>query len=533
MRFSLILRSVTATWAAVIVSAVISFFLTPYILHRLGDEAYGLWVLIVALSDYYLFLQVGVRSAIVRHVSRNLALHNCEAVNRVVATSFYFFMCIFVLVIGIALSLHHHVANFFSVKPGNIAAFSGLFLLVGAAQAFDFPLAVFEGSLEAVGRFDQLYSFRIVGMILRVVLIIVVLEKGGGLFGVGAATVLSTLALRCVAVPVAFIEVEGFSLHPRGIDRKVFKELLTYGATTFFIGVAERLKSSLYPVVIAKFLSASAVTLFSLPTKLFNIPLNGIGSMTEFVSPLSSQLEARQDKAGMRRLLLLCGETAFLLFAPLAGLMLIFGKQMLSLWVGNNYVSTYPLLVLLTFGLGVCATQLSIQSLLFGIGRHKGLIWMRLTEALGTAVLGIILMKFWGLWGYAFATMIVSLTINLLLIPRYVCRVLEMPLPKYWFNAVLKPSLFSLPFVGTLLAFEHIVPVKSWASLIAATLLGALVYVLTLLSGVTLKRRFQVPQTSLGIMELLSTRVFGEFGSSSVAALDMEFEREEQVGLLK
>src|SRR5271170_2615431 len=133
MRVSLILRSVAATWLAVIVSAGTAFFLTPFILHRLGDDAYGLWVVIVALSDYYLFLQIGVRSAIVRFISRNLALHKSEEVNRVVATSFYFFMSAFVVVIVAVLCLYQHVGQFFSVKLAYEHAFAELFLLVGIA----------------------------------------------------------------------------------------------------------------------------------------------------------------------------------------------------------------------------------------------------------------------------------------------------------------------------------------------------------------------------------------------------------------
>lgn len=518
MRISLILKSVATTWVAVFVAATTAFFLTPFILHRLGDEAYGLWVLIVALTDYYLFLRVGIRSAIVRYVSRNLALHDEEAVNRTVATSFYFYLCILLLVVSGTLTLAPHVTSFFSVKAENVHSFTALFLLAGIAQGLDFPLNVFEGSLEAVGRFDQLYSLRIAGMILRVALIIIVLEKGGGLLGVGAATVLSTISLRLVAVPLAFREVNAFSLHPRDIDRKTFREMLGYGITSFSVGIGERLNSSLYPVVIAKFLSAAAVTLFALPTKLLNIPLNGIGTMTEFVNPLSSHLDAHQDKAGLRHTLMLCGESTFLLFAPLATLMLVFGKQMLSLWVGNSYVSSYPLLVLLTIGLGMENAQYFMQSMLFGIGRHKGLVWLRLGEGLCTAGLGITLMPFWGLWGYAFATMVISLAVNFLLIPRNLCKILEMPVRAYWIKGCLKPCAFSLPFAAVALLFAHEFPVKSWTGMSIAILCGVAMYLLTLLSGIFLSKRVQISWSSLGILEVLEKRFFGQQEDLEISA---------------
>ncbi len=537
MRLSLILRSVTATWAAVFVSAVTSFFLTPYILHRLGDEAYGLWVLIVALSDYYMFLQVGVRSAIVRYVSRNLALHDTVAVNRIAATGFYFFMCLFVLVNCIAVALAHRASIFFAIKPANVAAFTGLFMLLGFAQACDFPLSLFEGCLEAVGRFDQLYSFRIIGMLVRVAAIVIVLHRGGGLLGVGAATVLSTLSLRFLAVPLAFREVAGFSLSPKGIDFQEFKEMLGYGATTLGVGIGVRLRDSLYPVVIAKFLSASAVTLFAIPAKLLAVPLSGIGTMTEFVNPLSSQLDARKDTEGLRRILIGSTEAAYLLFAPLTVLMIVLGKPMLSLWVGNRYSSAYPLLVLLAFGLGISATQASTQSMLFGIGKHRPLVWLRLAEGLGMAGLGIILMRVWGLWGYAFASMIVPVVVNLILVPRYACGLVDLPLLTYLSRGCLKACVFSVPLTVALVGFAHIFPVSSWAGVIAAGIGGGGVYLLTLLAAARMSKNPGYGWLSLDTLVMVEKGWFNrdknaELSGPETTAVLEELDRAEEANSL-
>jgi O-antigen/teichoic acid export membrane protein len=534
MRASVILRSVTATWAAVIVSAVTNLFLTPYILHHLKDEGYGLWVLIVALSDYYMFLQVGVRSAIVRYVSRSLALHDAVAVKRIVATSFYFYMALFVFVTALASLLAHPAAAFFAVKQENAAAFSGLFLLLGIAQACDFPLSVFEACLESAGRFDQLYGFRIIGMILRLVLVIIVLHRGGGLFAVGAATVLSTLSLRFLAVPFAIREVEGFSLRPGFIDMKVFKDLVGYGTTSLSVGIGMRLRDSLYPVVIAKLLSSSAVTLFALPAKLLAVPLSGIGTMTEFVNPLSSQLEARQDKRGLRHVLILSTEAAFLLFAPLTVLMIVLGKQLLTVWVGSGYTSAYSLLVLLTFGLGVSATQASTQSMLFGIGRHRPLVWLRFAEGLGTVGLGIILTRFWGLFGYALASMLVPLVVNLILIPRYACQVVELPLGTYLSKGCFKACLFSLPLAAVLFGAVHFVPVNTWRGLCAAAFCGAVVYLLTLASVAWISNRFRRFWFSLDTLtfiekSLLKKAKTAEVGSSLATELFEELDRNAEV----
>ncbi len=506
MRIALVLRSVAATWVAVLVAAVVGFLLTPYILHRLGPEAYGLWVLVVALADYSIFLGLGVRSAVVRFVSRNLALGDKAAVNRVVATSLYFYCLIGTLVIAISLLLAPYLPDFFSIGSEYRHAVIALFLLAGVVHGLDFPLNVFEGMLEAMGRFDLIYGFRVAGLAARIPLVILVLQVGGGLLAVGAVTVLTTFVARCFEVPIALRRIGKQSLAPRWLSKDVFKEMLQYGLISISVGWAQRLRNLLYPVVIAKFLSATAVTFFALPMKLLATPMEGVGSMTEFVNPASSQLEAREGPSRLGQLLLLSVQGAFLLLAPLAVTLFVFGRELLTLWVGGTYAASYPILVLLTVGLGVNATQCCAQSMLFGIGRHKGLVWLRSGEAVALLVLGIVLLKFWGLVGFAAAIAVSLVVVNLILIPRHLCRIVGMSLRAYLTEACLKPCILSLPLAAVLLGFRSLLLIHSWLALIFTLLIGGLVYALTL-SAVTFWRRHPAcGWLSLSVLEFLDQK---------------------------
>src|SRR5436309_1013080 len=115
MRVSLILRAVATSWVAVVANASVGIFLSPYVLHRLGDEAFGVWVLIVNLVGYYGILDAGVRSAILRYVSRHKGLNEQKKVNEVLASAFYYYLGACILVI---LATHLSVdplSRFFSI----------------------------------------------------------------------------------------------------------------------------------------------------------------------------------------------------------------------------------------------------------------------------------------------------------------------------------------------------------------------------------------------------------------------------------
>ena len=45
-------KNVVASWASLFTHLAVGLLLSPYILHRLGDEAFGVWVLVFSLTGY-------------------------------------------------------------------------------------------------------------------------------------------------------------------------------------------------------------------------------------------------------------------------------------------------------------------------------------------------------------------------------------------------------------------------------------------------------------------------------------------------
>jgi O-antigen/teichoic acid export membrane protein len=512
MHKSLVLRAVTTSWIAVIANAAVGFFLTPYVLHHLGDEAYGLWILTVTCVGYYGLLDIGVRSSILRYVSRNQALGNRESVNEVIATAFYYYLLACVLILVAAFVSVGPVCHFFSISAGLQSSFKALYLLAGAVQGFTLPLVVFAGSLEAAGRFDQMYMTNVIGLIVRVGAVVAAVEAGGGLFAIGAATLLSQLLPYCIQVPLCFRANPGISLHPKWARASVFRDMLRYGSVSVTVGIGEKMRGYIYPLLIAKFLSPVAVTFFALPVKLMQFPTDGVGTMTEIVNPLSSRLEAQNNFSKLRQLILNSSQTAFLLLIPLASFLIIFGKQILAAWVGGRYMSAYGILVLLTLGLGAAATQCCIQSMLFGIERHKALIWFRLGEGLSVAIFGSIALKFWGLYGFAAVIMVTLLTTSIVLVPRHLCKILDLSLGRYLIEGLLKPCLLALPAVGAYIAIERKIEIGGWRDILLAGIAGVLVYAATLLFSGLASSGSRVSWYTVGVLRAVGQQFLPVLG---------------------
>jgi len=475
-RLLIFLKAAITGWITVVANCAVVFFLTPYVLHRLGDEGFGLWVLITTVVGYTGHFDIGIRASLVRYVSRGSALGDKRGANDVIASAFYCFNAIGLLIVVATVALSHSLPRFFSVRHDLIDSFRRLFILAATVQAMSFPLEIFVGIVRAAARCDQIYLLRLGSLALRLVLVIAVLHAGGNLFGLGAAMILPNLAYYCGHIPLARRVIPEMSLHPKWFRRNALVSMLRYGWISFTVGLSEGMRDNIYPLIITKLLTPAAVTIFALPLKLLALPIQGIGTMTEVVNPLSSQLEAHNDIGMLQTLVKITVQSTFLLLVPMAVFLIIFGKSLLYVWAGPHYVSAYPLLVPLTLGMGVAATQGCVQAMLFGIGRHQGMVWFRFLEGFTIATLGMVALRCWGLMGLALVVSSTVLVVNLLLIPRHLCRILDLSVRTYLNEACLKPCILAVPLVAALMALHTLFRIESWPALVMALLFTVVLF---------------------------------------------------------
>src|SRR5271168_4088948 len=89
-----ILKNVGSSWSALATNVVVGIFLSPFIVHRLGDAAYGIWVLIFSVTGYYGLFDLGIRSSIIRYVSKYVATDDVEDLAKLVNTALFTYSCL-------------------------------------------------------------------------------------------------------------------------------------------------------------------------------------------------------------------------------------------------------------------------------------------------------------------------------------------------------------------------------------------------------------------------------------------------------
>src|SRR5713101_1260623 len=175
-----ILKNVSSSWFALGANVVVGFFLWPFILHRLGEDAPGIWVLIFSITGYYGLFDLGIRSSVIRYVSKAKATNDLESASRLINTSLFSYTCIGALTFLITVVVSLYVDRF-HIRPEFQYTARWLLLMVGGAISLGFPLGVSGGVLEGLQRFDLQNLTSVATTLIRALLIVIALRHGYGL----------------------------------------------------------------------------------------------------------------------------------------------------------------------------------------------------------------------------------------------------------------------------------------------------------------------------------------------------------------
>src|SRR3954470_20026228 len=176
-----IIRNVSSSWIALGTSVLVGLFLWPLILHSLGDAAAGIWVLIFSITGYYGLFDLGIRSSVVRYISKAKATNDVEYASRLISTSLFSYSCIGAVALLITLLVSANIDHLFRIDPAFRSTARWLLLIVGCAVSLGFPLGVAGGMLEGLQRFDVTNIADIASTLVRALLIVIALRHGSGL----------------------------------------------------------------------------------------------------------------------------------------------------------------------------------------------------------------------------------------------------------------------------------------------------------------------------------------------------------------
>jgi O-antigen/teichoic acid export membrane protein len=491
-----ILKNVGSSWSALGVNVIVGIFLSPFIVHRLGDAAFGIWVLIFSVTGYYGLFDLGIRSSIIRYVSKYTATDDRDKLAKFINTALFSYTGIGMVSMVLTALLSSSVESVFKIPPEMHTQARILLLMVGASVSVSFPLGVFGGMLEGLQRFYILNWTSIVATLVRAALIVYFLNHGYGLI---------TIALITVGLPIISSIIRGiivFRLCPvpigvKYVDRDSFRHMANYGGTTFLVMVAARLRFRTDELVLGTMMSTVAVTWFNFGARIVDCATDFVSSLAQVFVPMSSHSEAIGDLDRVRKIYIAGNRVCAFLILPITAILIIFGKHIIRIWVGARYVPTsYPVLVVMIIPFALMLAQAASTRILFGLGKHQTMAAVTVIEGIANLILSIALVRPMGIVGDALGTAIPLSFTCLVFLPRHMKKQIGVPVGAFLRDAYTLPILLNLPFVGALLLANRFFYPRNLIQLIIETMVVGSVYGVELLWAYRTNRAFHVAEVA-------------------------------------
>ncbi len=431
------------------VGMVVPFFLTPFVIRHLGVTAYGIWILAVSTVSYLNVLDMGLRSAIVRFVSKAAAQDKPQDARDAVGATLWVRLLISIGIAVLSVVLALAFPHLFKIpadlqRPAQITV-----LMCALGVAITLISGVFGGVLSATNRFDVLSSISATQTLARAGGVILILRTGHGLVPLAYWEVTIALLGGIATIGMALKLFPPCRVRIARPNMGLLKMIGSYSAKTFIILIAVQVVMNTDNLVVGAFVSVGMVAFYSIGGSLMSYSWQVVTAVSSTFTPLASGLEALGKTEELQRLLLRGTQGTLGLALPISLALTLRGKTFIDLWMGPQYgeISGTVLQILIIsqfFGVanGTAGTIIT------AIDKHKPLAKWCVIEAVMNLSLSLILVKTIGIYGVAWGTSIAMAFCHLAFWPRYVRTVLAVPIRRYLWEGWMKITLCSIPYAA-------------------------------------------------------------------------------------
>jgi O-antigen/teichoic acid export membrane protein len=423
-------RNAISGYGAWVVNLAIGLLVTPILLRSLGVEAFGAWTLALATASYVGMVELGLGTATVRRLAASLATEDATETSTVAASArvtYWVLASVGTIVLaGVAL-----VPGLFSGTPevSSVQLRLTVFIL-GTGYLATLATSVYSTIAIGAGRADL---STIVGTAFRIItagaqIAVVLASDSLALLALTTATgtLLGMLAVRTMSRRVfAFIDVK-----VSRAQRKVCRELMSSGWRNAIIGITWAVAIQSDVLVIGLVLGPAEAAAYGIAVRSSVMVGELAFRATNVLVPTFSHTAAVEDD---ERTVVALHESAFIaraILTPALVAFLIFGIQLLDLWLGQAPPQANAVLVLLVVCAIVRAPGHSCVVLLTGMNRLTFLVVGLSVAAIGNLALSILLTWKIGILGPVLGSLVAFVVFDLILLPRHVASMLGISWPR-------------------------------------------------------------------------------------------------------
>ena len=448
--FRTIAKNIFSNYVGIAGAIIIAFLLSPFLVHTLGDTQYGIWSIVSALTGYMALLDLGVSSAIAKYVARFKALKDYHSLNTVIASGLAIMIVVGVLLVILSPLLASGVVRLSGIE-GPLADTVYTLVIVASIDICIFVITgVLIGSMYGFQRFEVINAVNLTVSLIRALLFYYALTHGYGLVTMGIISLVGNIvAGLCMLLALKMTE-PNVRINLKKAERPTVVSIFNFSKFTFLSMVAMQLVYYSDAFVIGYFMSAAAITYYTIPWSLAEYTNKLILAVAQTFTPVFSGQDATEGNDDIYQTYITGTKLMLFISNLLCGGVLVVGYYFLSIWMGPHYAEKCAVILSIMFVTqAVKGPQLLSYSILLATSRHKIFSFYNFCFSILNLALSIILIQKYELIGVAVGTAITQIIFYGIITPILANRVLGSSLWAYTRDTYLRaiPSTLTLLLV--------------------------------------------------------------------------------------
>lgn len=332
------------SYVSIGVNIVAGLLYTPWMIHSIGRENYGLFTLAMSVISLFLF-DFGLSSAITRFVSKYLAESRQDKANNCLGLVYRLYFGIDVLLFLVFLSIYFFIPQIYQqLSPDEVEKFKVVYTIAALYSIFSFPFIPVNGVLTAHEQFVQLKSCEIISRVLTVTLMSICLFLGYGLY----AMVLVNAGVGIFMIALKLFCIKQYT--PQRVTLKYWnkfelKEIAGYSGWVTVIALAQRCIFNIAPSILGVLSGATAIAILGIAITLEGFTFTFANALSGMFLPKVSRIYA--NGGDILPLMIKVGRIQILIISLVVFGFICIGQDFINIWVGEQFNLSYFCAVLI------------------------------------------------------------------------------------------------------------------------------------------------------------------------------------------
>ena len=448
---------VVLSYLSIIINTLIQLLYTPLLIRMLEQSEYGLYSLVNSVIGYLTVLDLGFGNAIIVYTTKYRAQKKYDEEKKLHGMFLIVFWIIGIIVGILGSILYFNVNNLFgnTMTTSEIHKAKIMMLILTFNLVISFIFSIYSSILNAYEKFVYQKLISILNTVLKPIIMIPLLFMGYK--SITMVVVITFVNIIVLLSNYVYCRKKlDIKIKYLGFDKLLFKTILGYSIWLFLNSIVDKVNWSVDQFVLGAVSGTVAVSIYSIASQINSLFINLSTAISGVFLPKMSKLISNNASSNiLTSEFIKVGRIQFYIMFLITTGFMVFGKQFIIIWAGNEYIeSFYVTLCLIIPALFSLIQNLGL-SIMQAMNKYRFKSITTFIMSGFNVLISIFLAKKFGAIGAALGTTISLVVCNIILINIYYYRIIKLNVVEFWKNifSMFAKLIFSLIIVLILMSF--------------------------------------------------------------------------------